>query len=243
MGDSQYNINYTRSTLFWFAQPAYFTGFRVDYAFSDAVDLKLFLTNGWNNTVDINRGKSGGFQLNVKPHDKLLLSAGYMLGPEQADYAVADDALGGPPRATDVPGANGRLRHIADLIIDFTPTEAFRALLNADFVADDAGTSFTKWYGVNLALRYAFTERFSAALRGEYFADPDGVATATGKNTQLVHGTLTLGFNPTPNFLLKLDQRFDYALTGDGSAVFAKGVDKATNLQVTTTLGMVATTN
>ncbi len=100
-----------------------------------------------------------------------------------------------------------------------------------------------KWYGANLVVRYAATERFSAALRGEVYRDPNGFTTVAGKDVTLVDGTLTLGFNPTENLLFKLDQRVDHAETTDGAQLFLKGTNGASTNQVTTTFGVVATTN
>lgn len=119
VADSQLNIDYTRSLLFWYAQPLFFTGLRVDYAPSDAVDLKVFAANGWNNSIDNNRGKSFGAQIVLKPVDQIVFYVGDVVGPEQADFAVV--VPGGTTTAvgSDVAGANSHLRNLADLVIDF----------------------------------------------------------------------------------------------------------------------------
>ncbi len=58
VADSQLNMNYTRSVLFWYAQPLWFTGLRADYALSDSFDAKIFMANGWNETLKLNRSYS-----------------------------------------------------------------------------------------------------------------------------------------------------------------------------------------
>jgi hypothetical protein len=247
VAETQFDINYTRSALYWLGQPLFFTGFRLDWAPIDQLEIKLFLANGWNQSVDMNAGKSGGVQVTVKPNDKVSLAAGYMLGPEQPDVMLYPAATMMAP--TDVAGADQRLRHFVDFVADVNPTDKLRLLLNGSLglekVAPVAPSTVQQvvWYGANLAVRYAFTDKLSAALRGEIYRDPNGFTTVAGEDVTLVDGTLTLGFNPTENLLFKLDQRIDHESTPDGRGLFLKGVDGPSNLQVTTTLGVVATTN
>jgi hypothetical protein len=250
VAETQFDVNYTRSALYWLAQPLFFTGFRVDYAPIDQLDVKAFLTNGWNNTVDLNQGKSGGIQVTARPNDKISIAAGYMLGSEQADATVATMTM----PTMDVPGANQHLRHFFDLVVDVNPTDTFRVLLNGSFgLENDAsgqigasapGTQTVRWGGVNLALRYAPTEKLFVALRGEFYKDPNGFTTVTGQDVTLEDGTLTLGWNPTANLLFKLDQRVDHATQASGGpGLYLRGVADHSSIQVTTTLGVVATTN
>jgi hypothetical protein len=245
LADSQLNVNYTRSFLYWLAQPLFFTGLRADYAFSDAVDLKVVAVNGWNGSIDVNRGKSFGAQLNVKPIDTLLVALGYLVGPEQSDYDPGAAAVGGAPArpASHVPGASSRLRQLVDVVVDLAVTPELRALFNANYGRETLPIITAEWYGANLALRYAFASALSVAVRGEWYRDADGFTTSTGQPTTLLGGTLTLGFNPTPNLIVKLEQRADVASTRDDTALFPRSAVDAAKTQVTTTLGLVATTN
>jgi hypothetical protein len=258
--DTQLNMNYTRSLVYWYAQPLFFTGFRATLAAHKTLDVKAFLVNGWNASRDNNAGKSGGVQLVWKPSDAFVASLGYLLGPEQNDSETvtcaagtaydpkkgacmaAAGAAGGTTEVAHT-DANKRLRHLADLVLDITPTKDLHLLFNATFDHDEVpgakGNVAVNWYGANLALRYAFTDQFSLAGRGEVYWDPDGYSTGTGKSTRVVDGTLTLGISPTPNFLVKLDGRVD----GANAAFFKKGEAGTSKVQVTTTLGVVATTN
>ena len=245
VADSQYDVNYTRSALYWLAQPLFFTGLRADLAISEAVDLKLVAANGWNNAVDNDQGKTFGGQLNVKPIDTLVVSLGYVAGPEQADFVPGAAATATEPATppASVPGANAHLRHLVDLIADWSVTAEMRALLNADFGHESFGATSASWYGANLALRWAPASIFSLGMRGEYYVDADGFTTGNGQKTALAGGTITLGVTPTPNLVVKLDQRVDFASLADGSAVFPRGASQFATTQVTTTLGVVATTN
>ena len=67
------------------------------------------------------------------PSDKLAITVGYLGGPEQNDVVVtpADPTTTPPTPATPaaVSGANGRLRHLADVVVDFRPTDPLRGLV------------------------------------------------------------------------------------------------------------------
>jgi hypothetical protein len=257
VADSQANINYTRSILYWYAQPLFFTGVRVDWAPTKLFDLKLFATNGWNASIDPNAGKSVGLQVNLAPSDKLLVAAGYMLGPEQGDWtSCPNDTAYGPSGCTAAPGRAGglvergvgdtSLRHLVDLIVDANPTKKLRLLFNGDFLTEEVHPPTTtasyrmQVYGANLAARYALGDVWGIGLRGEYFHDKDGVATGLGETADLVDGTLTIAATPTSNLILKLDNRADVSLDGK---TFQRGVHEMSKVQITSTLGVVATTN
>ena len=66
VADSQYNMTYTRSALFY-TQPAWHNGIRIDLPLSDQLDLKLFAVQGVNRTLDNNAGKSFGAVVNSSP--------------------------------------------------------------------------------------------------------------------------------------------------------------------------------
>src|SRR5262249_32685498 len=51
VADSQKNVNYTRGLLYTI-QPAFHTGLRASYAFTDVVSGTLFVANGWDRSVD-----------------------------------------------------------------------------------------------------------------------------------------------------------------------------------------------
>ncbi|MEO7096160.1 MAG: porin [Polyangiales bacterium] len=239
VADSQGNPNYTRSALYWYAQPLFFTGLRVGVAVTEQLELKAFAVNGWNRSVDVNTGKSFGAQLVVKPTDGFLVAAGYLGGPEQADTET--DAAG---TTTKVPGANKRLRHLADLVVDVTLAEKLRLLFNADYGMEKLLDQTVRWYGGNLVAAYAITEVYSVAARGEYYVDADGYTLATGRKTTLIDGTLTLAAAPTKNLILKLDGRLDRAeVDGVPEGIFLRGLTEPSKTQVTATFGVVAKTD
>jgi len=262
VADSQLNITYTRSMLNYFAQPFFHTGFRVDWQATDVFQLKVMAVNGWNNAVDNNAGKSLGAQAIYKPNDRLLAAIGWIGGPEQPDHlkvSCADgtafdrgslgcvDAAGATASDTvvDRGGANKRWRHLVDAVVDYSPIDRFRILFNADWATEEilpltATTSERKvWWGADLTLRGKVNDKAFVGVRGSYLRDRDGFLTGTGVDTRVTSGTLTLGWTPTPNFVVKLEPRVDVG----NEKFFAKGTDGTSKVQLTTTLGIVVTTN
>jgi hypothetical protein len=241
VADSQLNMNYSRSVLFWYIQPLSFTGLRANYALGANANLLLFAANGYNEAIDNNSGKTFGGQLMVKPMDTLTLYAGYAGGTEVADQTAG--AMGALPAAGNkIVGAPSDWRHLVDVVVDYDPTAALRFLANFDWRTEDnvvpAGPnahSAVDW-GINLVARYNFSDAFNAALRGEYFSDKHGDLIGT---TSDFDADLTLTYGIGTHLAFMLDDRIDVA----NDAIFAGNSDgSTTKTQFTTTLGVIAST-
>jgi hypothetical protein len=270
VADSQYNINYTRGVVYWFAQPAFHTGFRLNADFSEAFTLKALLVNGYNNSVDNNFGKTLGLQgiVNLKSGEDSLgsVALGYLVGPERADYKLVEcpagqafdpDTSTGCTTETGSPGGSGLvdrpstntkgLRHLIDLVVTLTPTEALSVVLNGDYgleslrdPVEENQFDTVDWFGVMLGARYALGDHFAVAGRGEYLNDGDGHVTGFAPNSiDLVSGTLTLDYLPSSHLLIRLDNRLDWS----SKEIFKKSVRDATGTLFTSTLGVVIQTN
>jgi hypothetical protein len=251
VGDSQANFNYTRGALYNLGQPFFHTGARVNFTPIKELELKALVVNGWNNTVDNNSGKSFGLQVGYLPTDTIAVRLGWLGGPEQAETALVTPPGGTAPVSTLVTGANSRWRHLVDLLATFNPTKQLSLAINGDYmtekVAGPAGPDTSiSYYGALVAARYALTDMFAVAGRGEFIKDPDGFLTAvldptTGaaKDTTLVTGTLTLEAALTQNLLLRLDSRIDSI----NAEAFQKGSAGTSKTQITETLGLVVKTN
>lgn len=248
VADSQLNMNYTRTLQWWYMQPLFFTGLRANYAIADQLNVLAFAANGWNNSIDINRGKAFGAQVMIKPADALQLYVGYVASPEQPDTAIAGATV------SDVADANSHWRHLVDLVLDINPTKELRILFNANYRTEsglpngapgpgqslDALPHSAIAYSANLVVRYSFTDAFYASLRGDYFHDEHGDLLVTGQKTDAGDGTLTLAYTIGSHLALMLDNRFD----DFNIPVFYKGgnVGDTTKTQFTTTLGVIAST-
>ncbi len=249
--DSQLNFFYTRSLLFQLNQPVFFTGLRFDYAAADSVDLKLFVANGWNNSVDNNAAKTFGGQLMLKPMDSLIFYIGGAAGPEQSDFIPAPTFASVPGNigagVAKVPGADSHWREIVDLVIDYNPTSALSFALNGDFdtESDFGGTTQSEtWYGVNLGIKYVVADPFAIALRGEFFSDDHGQIvpinpTSTETKSTIESATLTLSYVAASKLTLMLDNRVDIANDEIFAGTSGPGVSKTL---FTTTLGAIIAT-
>jgi hypothetical protein len=151
-------------------------------------------------------------------------------------------------------------RHFVDFVATSDPIEELHVVFNADYGVEEVrGTgddvsrfSAQKWWGAMLGARYLLPRGFAIAARGEYYNDADGLTTGAvykdpGDPTSLrpitgvkiYTGTLTLDYLPTKNLVLRLDNRVDHS----NKEMFPKGVRDLTGTLVTTTLGVVVTTN
>lgn len=272
VAESQDTFNYSRGVVYWYAQPLFHTGFRAAFELSPSVTAKLLAVNGYNNTVDNNVGKTFGLQLALTPSDTFAAYVGWLGGPEQDDAVVLecdpgeayDVDLGGCAPAAGAPGGSQVVdqgganeleawRHLFDLVVAVDPTDDLSLVANADLVLEGVRSPDPRTLGVNvqqrtlwgamLGARYQLDEVWAAALRGEYLADADGLA-GFGPALALATGTLTIEAVPTENLVLRLEHRIDAVLEADaGKKIFPKGERDATESAMTTTLGVVVTTN
>jgi hypothetical protein len=245
--------------LFQLNQPVFFTGLRFDWAASDQVDLKLFVANGWNNTVDNNTSKTFGGQLMLKPMDSLIFYIGGAAGPEQTDFVPQPQIIPTvAPGATCLgtmtggacPGADSHWREIVDLVIDYNPTSALSFALNGDFDTEKDfggnGTLSETWWGVNLGIKYVVADPFAVALRGEVFGDNHGgivpintASNPTATKSMVESGTLTLSYIAASKLTLMLDNRVDIANTAIFPTLSGTNINKWV---LTSTLGAIIAT-
>lgn len=260
VADSQANFNYTRGALNWLGQPFFHTGAKMGVQLSDTVEFTAMLVNGWNNSLDNNRGKSGGVQLSWAPGDRFGAYLGYMVGAEGDRNGTitceAETALDGRTgECATSPGAEAqeisiaargvekRLRHFADVVITGSISDRIDVSLNGDFGYDETISNpvtgaFTPsiWYGAALGARVSITEQVATAARGEYYRDLQGFTTPVP--VSLGTGTLTLEYQPTRMLVFKFDTRYEQATDDVFVARDATGSDR----QLTFTLGAVIRT-
>jgi hypothetical protein len=278
VADSQYNLNYTRGVLYWLGQPIFHTGLRVTADVHRSLLLRFLAVNGWNRTLDNNSGKTFGLQGTFRvpkaadsDEDLVTLSLGYLMGPEQQDFAEVGcppgqrfDLEGNPDTgcvpSPGSPGDSGLvdrgsansegLRHFVDLTAVAAPTPELVLLLNGSYGTENVRSSLDlsefegyEWYGVMLGARYAATEQIGVGGRFEYYGDPDGeTLRLSGHAIDLVTGTITLDYSPASALTFKLDGRLDWS----NKKIFPKSVkplEENSGTAVSATLGVVVSTN
>jgi hypothetical protein len=192
---SQGNWNYSRGILFTWAIPFYHAGLRVNYPVTDKVSTTLLLVNGWNNVTDNNSSKSVGAQVVVNVSPKVTFIQNAIWGNESST------------------GSSGYRRDVYDTIVSITPTDKLSLAVNGDYGRDAGpgatGGSQSSWYGLAGYGRYAFTDAVAAALRAEWFRDPDGYSTGTVQTLGEV--TLTGEWKIAEAILTRLEYRRDWS--------------------------------
>lgn len=216
VGENWKNLNYTRGALYYLMQPFWHTGLKSSLSLG-SVSLTGMVVNGVNN---INLGAelpSIGLQA-AYSNDNFALIAGTL-------QTLGESGLG--------------FDRFFDLVATLSLGD-FSTVLNLDFNIDEEtpfGFSGGMFGGASLAAGYAFTEMFSAAVRGEYLV-PD----VNDFNTSFATGTATLEMKPiagSSNLLLRWDNRVEYGL----SATYADLDGNASNIWYTSVVGLVAHTD
>ena len=220
--ESKDNWNYTRSLLFSWSIPYYHSGARLIYTLNDKVTLMGNITNGMNNVVETNNGKTYGVQLAVTPLKTLPIVINYMTGPE-LNVGVSDT------------------QSLLDVVATWNISDALSLMANYDSgaqkQASGAGTGDAKWSGFAVYGRYAFTGSYAAAIRVEQFDDTNGFRTAFAGGQKLTEGTVTLEKAASGGSLIRVDIRQDKS----DKKPFTKEDGTATDSQMTVTLGLVQT--
>jgi hypothetical protein len=192
-GVDGYNLNYSRSMLFFNAIPFAHVGFRLNYSIDDMTSLMLMVANGADVAVDTNGFKSVGAQIVTKPSSAVQAYVNYFLSANQ-------------------PNDNHDLRHYVDVVLNLVPTEGLTLNLNVDWTTekdtDLAEETERTQYGGALIVQYVANDMFGVALRGEYWAtgtDFDG----DGENDTMMGVTFTPTFTLGGGFAIRPEIRYD----------------------------------
>ena len=222
--ESKDNWNYTRGILFAWAIPYFHTGVSAKYAFNSKVALTGFLANGWNNSTEINSGKLTGFSLAITPNSKFSFYETYLVSPEEFNN-------------------NSNYRHLTDTVVSFNPTAKLSLLANFDYGHDRPGGVPVWWSGIAGFIKYAPSDKWYIATRGEWFKDHDGFSTGTPQT--LNSFTLTFQRMLAGKLMSRLEYRrdmsdqnfFPYRTSGDPN--FPGSTFGPIDHQNTVTLGLI----
>jgi hypothetical protein len=164
--ESKDNWNYSRSLLFTYAIPFYHFGLRAKYAFSDKYSLTGFLTNGWNDIVANNTGRTYGLSFAWTPTKKWSVTQNYCVGPEEFMNT-------------------SNYRQMFDTVVSYNVTSKLSLMANYDYGRGDRMIIFVNpvwWTGVAGYLKYQFNDRWAYATRYEYYNDHFGFTTGTAQH-------------------------------------------------------------
>src|SRR3989441_1924625 len=158
--DEPLNLIATNSFNFAYARPAKLTGVQVHYTASSRLDVWAVAANGWDVTVDNNRGKTALARAQFIAIPWVTVGVTGMYGPEH-----------------DSTDARQRSLLSGDLTIDRGPV-IFGAELNLGGERDGAGGDVT-WRGVAAPGFFRVTRRLRVTPRYDQLGGSDGLLTGT----------------------------------------------------------------
>jgi hypothetical protein len=185
------NPNFSRSLLFGLAIPFTHTGGLISYPVTDKVTLAGGLVEGWDNVDDNNNSPTFLTNAAWTVSDQVSLAGTFIYGPEQTNNI-------------------GHKRALGDLVATIKPIDPLTLLLNYDYGNEDKAAldgGSAEWQGFAAVAQYNFTDRFSLALRGEWFEDSDGAR--TGTQQVLYEGTATAKYLVTQHLYGQVEMRRD----------------------------------
>lgn len=211
-------LNYSRA--FWYNYlPFYHTGFRAKYPVNDQLAVNLWITNGTQQTEDVNGYKDQLLGLVLTPTPSMTWTLNYYRGQEHPDVAYlqapgpGQQGLPNQQGTAVLPLANppdGKLQ-IGDTYLSWQATKALILAAEADY-AEERLYSYSPAKhvaGGALYAGYQLTPEFSMATRAEYLADAGGLFSGTVQ--YLREGTLTFDYRPASGFLLRTEYRRDWS--------------------------------
>jgi len=182
-------------------EPTYQTGVSFSYSkkqFSGA----LHLMNGYNVLTDNNKNKSIGLSLAFRPYKNIELIYTNLAGNESNNPD------------------NSKFRLYNNFIFKAFFGEHWNVVLQGDYcMQQNSGIADTNAAGNSLGgfitAKYTINPKFSLALRGEYFADYDGILSSIYSNNlgestglQCFGPTLAFEYRPISNAYVRAESRY-----------------------------------
>lgn len=228
---SPLNWNFSRSLLFWYAQPGTHTGALLSTPITDKVSMTAGIVNGWDIVDDNNSAKTFLGNLTVNSSETGSLAVSAISGAERA-------------------GDNHNARTAIDAVGCWMPFKRLSFMANYDYGWEGnlvpgtgaPGNSKAIWQGAALYAKYDLTSSWALAARGEWLDDRNNVRTAfTGvggavfAHTEYYEYTLTSQWTLCKQLLTRLEYRHDKA----NERVFFKKTNDFVNYQNTAALEFI----
>lgn len=204
--------------------PYYESGAKLSYTTdSGKWFMSALILNGWQRIqrVEGNKTLAFGHQLTYKPSDKIVLNSSSFIG-------------------NDKPDIDKRMRYFHNLYGQFQVTKNFGLIAGFDIGAEQKAKnskSYNCWYAPVIIAKYAFSEKFSIAARGEYYADENGViiATETPDGFKTFGYSLNLDYSIHDNVLWRIEGR---SLNSKDDIFTREGASTKNNTFITTSLAI-----
>ncbi len=195
--ESKDNFNYSRSFLYGYGTPFTVTGVRATMPLiMPQLTVQAALLTGTDIVFDNNPHNTFGFNSTLTL-DRVIASATLYSGIESA--------------------TGTGVRTIVDGTVTVIPTTWLKVGGNGTYGYEAHSTASTvdaSWYGVAGYVRAELPYHFFVATRAEYFADPQGLRTASAGGT-FIEATGTAGWTLSDHAQLRTEYRHDWVNAGD----------------------------
>lgn len=176
--------------------PYYEAGAKLSYSSDNGKWLfSASALNGWQRIkrVDGNSLMSWGTQLQFKPSDKVLLNYSTFIGTDKPDSARL-----------------ARLFH--NFYGVFTLSDQWGITAGFDMGTEEKAfnsSSVNTWYSPVLIVKYSLSNKWTLAVRGEYYSDKNGVIIPTGTQNgfKTTGVSLNVDHSPAKNIWLRLEAK------------------------------------
>ncbi|MCK5147651.1 outer membrane beta-barrel protein [bacterium] len=154
-------FQFSHALVFNFGLPTNLTGIMFNHDFNNGLDIALHLSNGWDQNVDINKGKTFGGRV------------GYAFGGDKGGLGLSliRGAQNGP---------EGEYLTVLDVDLTFNPVPALTIGGEFNKGSDYVAGLTVDWIGFLLMTHYDFTEKTGLTFRYDFFDDIDGARLGSG---------------------------------------------------------------
>jgi hypothetical protein len=192
------NMTLTRSLLAE-NSPYYMAGGRLSYTAGPKLEMAFHLLNGWQRIRPVagNSLPSFGTQVTFRPSDRLTLNWSTFLG-------------------TDDPDATRRMRYFSNFYLQSVLTDRWSLTAGFDVGVQQQSkgvNTYDQWYSPVLMARYALSDRWKFACRGEYYHDPAGVIVKDVQPSGFKTGSISFNadHSPTKDLVVRLEARWMFS--------------------------------
>lgn len=186
------NFTLTRSLLAE-NSPYFESGLRLTWTPNDRWEFAALVLNGWQRIQPIagNSLPSLGTRVTYTPSERLTLNWSTFVG-------------------TDFPDADRRLRYFNNFYAIMPLASKLDGIVGADVGFQERGngqSGYDLWWSPVVILRYPFDDKWSLALRGEYYQDRAGVIVGLPQPAEIFGVSVNLDRKLRNNIWLRLEAR------------------------------------
>ena len=217
--DPTQNDNFSFSELNTFAEPGTVIGFRGSYAALETLTLSAGLDNGWDTFHHASRLQTLELGSQWTPNKILSMTIDFYSGKQYLYDSLSNGPVG--------------IRNYANFFATLNATGKLKFALDASYAIQSKGllpnqsAGRVAWSGLTGYITYHLTERWFTSVRSDLFDDGNGFR--TGVRQCLKELTVTLGFKPFKQLLLRAETRRDFS--NQNSFVNNNTVSASNNLQ------------